>query len=240
MAKRHKILEIEDMQTYYGDSHVIQGLSMHVHEQEAVSIIGRNGAGKTTTLRSIMGLTPPRSGNIRIDGRKTTRWQPHKVSRLGVAYVPAERHIFPGLSVEENLRLAARSASGENAWTFEKVYEHFPVLADRSQQDGATMSGGQQQMLAIGRALISNPRIIIMDEPSQGLSPILVQNITDVVLKFCVQSGITLLIVEQNYQMALKVASRHYLMDTRGEIVNNLTTRELEDNPEIVQSHLSV
>ena len=104
MEKRHKILEIEDIQTYYGDSHVIQGLSMHVYEQEAVSIIGRNGAGKTTTLRSIMGLTPPRSGNIFIDGRQTTRWQPHKISRLGVAYVPAERHIFPGLSVEENLR----------------------------------------------------------------------------------------------------------------------------------------
>ena len=240
MGKRHKILEIEEMQTYYGDSHVIQGLSMHVYEQEAVSIIGRNGAGKTTTLRSIMGLTPPRSGNIYIDGRQTTRWQPHKVSRLGVAYVPAERHIFPGLSVEENLRLAARPGQGENDWTFEKVYDHFPVLAERSHQDGATMSGGQQQMLAIGRALISNPRIIIMDEPSQGLSPVLVQNITDVVLKFCVQSGITLLIVEQNYQMALKVASRHYLIDTRGEIVNNLTTRELEDNPEIAQSHLSV
>nr|WP_320192570.1 ATP-binding cassette domain-containing protein [uncultured Desulfobacter sp.] len=142
MEKRRKILEIEEMQTYYGDSHVIQGLSMHEYEQEAVSIIGRNGAGKTTTLRSIMGLTPPRSGNILIDGRQTTRWQPHKVSRLGVAYVPAERHIFPGLSVEENLRLAARLGKGENAWTFQKVYDHFPVLAERSHQDGATMSGG--------------------------------------------------------------------------------------------------
>ncbi len=240
MDKRHKILEIEDMQTYYGESHIIQGLSMHVYEQEAVSIIGRNGVGKTTTLRSIMGLTPPRSGSIYIDGRQTTGWQPHKVSKLGVAYVPAERHIFPGLSVEENLRLAQRPGDGNHAWTYEKVCEYFPVLAERANQDGATLSGGQQQMLAIGRALISNPRIIILDEPSQGLSPILVQTITDVVLKFCVQSGITLLVVEQNYQMALEVAGRHYLMDTRGEIVNDLTTRQLEDNPEIVQSHLSV
>lgn len=240
MEKRNKILQIEDMQTYYGVSHVIQGLSMYVYEQEAVSIIGRNGVGKTTTLRSVMGLTPPRSGNIYIDGKKTTKWQPHKVSQLGVAYVPAERHIFPGLSVEENLRLAERPGDTENAWTFEKVCDHFPVLADRTHQDGSTLSGGEQQMLAIGRALISNPRIIIIDEPSQGLSPILVQNITDVVLKFCVQSGITLVIVEQNYQMALKVADRHYLMDTRGEIVNNLTTQELKDDPEIVKSHLSV
>ncbi|MCP4021949.1 MAG: ABC transporter ATP-binding protein [Desulfobacteraceae bacterium] len=213
---------------------------MYVEEQEAVSILGRNGAGKTTTLRSIMGLTPPRSGDIHIDGTKTTRWQPHKVSKLGVAYVPAERHIFPGLSVEENLKLAARPLNGNDAWTFEKVCDHFPVLADRTNQDGSTLSGGEQQMLAIGRALISNPRIIIMDEPSQGLSPLLVQMITDVVLKFCVESGITLLIVEQNYRMALKVASRHYLMDTKGEIVNVHSTEELVDNPQIIQSHLSV
>lgn len=240
MEKKNKILNVEDMQTYYGVSHVIQGLSMYIEKQEAVSILGRNGAGKTTTLRSIMGLTPPKFGKISIDGIETTRWQPHKISKLGVAYVPAERHIFPGLSVAENLRLAARPGNGKDTWTFEKVCDHFPVLADRTSQDGSTLSGGEQQMLAIGRALISNPKIIIMDEPSQGLSPLLVQMITDVVLKFCVQSGITLLIVEQNYRMALKVASRHYLMDTKGVIVNIASTQELLDNPEIIQSHLSV
>ena len=136
--------------------------------------------------------------------------------------------------------LAARPGDGKNSWTFEMVCDHFPVLADRTKQDGATLSGGEQQMLAIGRALISNPKIIIMDEPSQGLSPLLVQMITDVVLKFCIQSGITMLIVEQNYRMALKVASRHYLMGTKGEIVKVATTQELVDNPEIIQSHLSV
>lgn len=240
MEKNNKILNIENIQTYYGVSHVIQGLSMYIEKQEAVSILGRNGAGKTTTLRSIMGLTPPRSGVIHIDGNQTTKWQPHRISKLGVAYVPAERHIFPGLTVEENLRLAARPGEGDNEWTFEKVCDHFPVLAERVQQDGATLSGGEQQMLAIGRALISNPKIIIMDEPSQGLSPLLVQMITDVVLQFCVKSGITLLVVEQNYRMALKVASRHYLMDTRGEIVNMVSTQDLLDNPEIIQSHLSV
>jgi len=240
LEKRNKILKIEEIQTYYGVSHVIQGLSMHIEKQEAVSILGRNGVGKTTTLRSIMGLTPPRSGNIYINDTNTTGWQPHKISKIGVAYVPAERHIFPGLSVEENLMMAARPGNGKDSWTFEKVCDHFPVLAERTKQDGSTLSGGEQQMLAIGRALISNPEIIIMDEPSQGLSPLLVQMITDVVLKFCIKSGITVLIVEQNYRMALKVASRHYLMDTKGEIVKVATTQELVDNPEIIQSHLSV
>jgi len=240
LEKKNKILNIEEIQTYYGVSHVIQGLSMHVEKQEAVSILGRNGVGKTTTLRSIMGLTPPRSGNIYINGARTTKWQPHKISKMGVAYVPAERHIFPGLSVEENLMMAARPGNGNDAWTLEKVCDHFPVLAERTKQDGSTLSGGEQQMLAIGRALISNPEIIIMDEPSQGLSPLLVQMITDVVLKFCIKSGITMLIVEQNYRMALKVASRHYLMGTKGEIVKVASTKELVDNPDIIQSHLSV
>ena len=240
MEKRNKILNIEGIQTYYGVSHIIQGLSMYVEQQEAISILGRNGVGKTTTLRSIMGLTPPKSGYIYIDGKDTTKWQPHKISQLGVAYVPAERHIFPGLSVEENLKLAAKPGNGKDTWTFEKVCDHFPALADRTKQDGATLSGGEQQMLAIGRALISNPQIIIMDEPSQGLSPLLVQMITDIILNFCVKSGITMLIVEQNYRMALKVASRHYLMGTKGEIVKIASTEELVDNPEIIESHLSV
>jgi len=240
LEKRNKILNIEGIQTYYGVSHVIQGLSMYVEKQEAVSILGRNGVGKTTTLRSIMGLTQPKAGKVYINGTDTTSWQPHRISQLGVAYVPAERHIFPGLSVEENLKLAARPGNSKNRWTFERVCDHFPVLAERTKQDGATLSGGEQQMLAIGRAIISNPNIIIMDEPSQGLSPLLVQMITDIVLKFCVQSGITLLIVEQNYRMALKVASRHYLMGTKGEIIKIASTEELVNNPEIIESHLSV
>jgi len=240
LEKRNKILNVEDIHTYYDESHIIQGMSMYVEEQESVSILGRNGVGKTTTLRSIMGLTPPRSGKINIDGADTTKWQAHKVSKLGVAYVPAERHIFPGLSVEENLKLAARPGNGGDAWTLERVCDQFPVLRDRTRQDGSTLSGGEQQMLAIGRALISNPRIIIMDEPSQGLSPLLVDTITDIVLNFCVKSGITLLVVEQNYRMALKVASRHYLMGTKGEISGISTTEELIEDPEIIQSHLSV
>lgn len=240
MEKKNKILDIEDIHTYYDESHVIQGLSMYVAEQEAVSILGRNGVGKTTTLRSVMGLTPSRKGKISIDGQDTTKWLPHKIAKLGVAYVPAERHIFPGLCVEDNLRLAARQGNGHNAWTLEKVYKQFPILAERTRQDGATLSGGEQQMLAIGRALISNPKIIILDEPSQGLSPLIVEQVTEVVIDFCVNSGITLLVVEQNYRMALKVAERHYLMDTKGQITGIATTQELIDNPQIIHDHLSV
>ena len=240
MEKTHRVLEVDDMHTYYGESYVIQGLSLFVEAHEAVSILGRNGVGKTTTLRSVMGLTPPRSGRVTIAGKDTTGWPAHRVSGLGVAYVPAERHIFPGLSVEENLKLAARPGRDSSPWTLERVYEHFPVLANRTNQDGATLSGGEQQMLAIGRALISNPEIIILDEPSQGLSPLLVDTVTEIVQNFCVKSGITLLVVEQNYRMALKVASRHYLMSTKGKIAGVATTRELMDDQQIIHDHLAV
>ena len=240
MEKTPKVLEVEDLHTYYGESYVIQGLSLFVEAHEAVSILGRNGVGKTTTLRSVMGLTPPRSGKVTIAGKDTTGWPTHRVSNLGVAYVPAERHIFPGLSVEENLKLAARPGKDSNTWTLERVYEHFPVLANRTNQDGATLSGGEQQMLAIGRALISNPEIIILDEPSQGLSPLLVDTVTEIVQNFCVKSGITLLVVEQNYRMALKVANRHYLMSTKGKISGVATTRELMGDQQIIHDHLAV
>ncbi len=238
--KSNSILSIEDIHAYYGVSHVIQGLSLYIDKHEVVSILGRNGVGKTTTLRAIMGLTPPRSGRVIINEEETTRWPAHKVAQMGVAYVPAERHIFPGLTVEENLIMAARDGNGSDSWTFAKIYEHFPILAERTKQDGATLSGGEQQMLAIGRALISNPSIIILDEPSQGLSPLMVEMVTQVVLDACVASGITLLIVEQNYRMALKVANRHYLMTTKGQIAQIVKNEELLENPEIIENHLAV
>lgn len=149
-GKSNRILEIVDLQTFYGKSHVIQGLSIHVDKHEAISILGRNGVGKTTTLRSIMGLTPARSGQIIVDGEDTTKWPTHRIARKGIAYVPAERHIFPSLTVEENLKLASRTLSDENAWTLEKVYSHFPILRTRYRQDGSTLSGGEQQMLTLG------------------------------------------------------------------------------------------
>ncbi len=238
--KTDRILEIEDLQTYYGRSHIIQGLSMHIKRLEAVSILGRNGVGKTTTLRSIMGLTPARSGSIRIDGRDTTRWPPHRVVRRGIGYVPAERHIFPGLSVEENLKLAEKPSQGDDVWNMEKVYTHFPVLKARGRQDGSTLSGGEQQMLAIGRALMGNPILMLLDEPSQGLAPLLVYEVIQPILLVCVEEGLTLLLVEQNYRMALKVASRHYLMGIKGVIGGTATSQELLADGDIIKQHLSV
>jgi branched-chain amino acid transport system ATP-binding protein len=235
-----KILEIEDLHAYYGRSHIIQGLSMEVNRLEAVSILGRNGVGKTTTLRSIMGLTPPRKGKIRIDGEDTTRWPTHKIVRKGIGYVPAERHIFPGVSVEENLSLAEKPSADKEAWDMEKVYTHFPVLRARKRQDGSTLSGGEQQMLAIGRALMGNPVIMLLDEPSQGLAPLLVYEVIQPILLFCVQSGLTLLLVEQNYRMALKVASRHYLMGIKGNIGQTATSDELISDSDIIKKHLAV
>ena len=241
MEATNKILEVRNLHSYYGRSHVIQGLSLYVDRHEAVSILGRNGVGKTTTMRSIMGLTPPRrSGYIEIDGEETTSWLAHKISRKGVAYVPAERHIFPGLSVEENLRISARPVPGPDGWDMDRVYYQFPVLAQRSKQDGSTMSGGEQQMLAIGRALMSNPRIMLLDEPSQGLSPLLVKMVIQVVLTFCRDYGLTLLLVEQNYRMALKVAQRHYLMGTKGQVNRTASTEELLADADIIREHLSV
>jgi len=235
-----KILEIEDLHTYYGRSHIIQGLSMHINRLEAVSILGRNGVGKTTTLRSIMGLTPARRGKVKINGDETTRWPAHKVVRKGIGYVPAERHIFPGVTVEENLKLAAKPTGDGDEWNMEKIYHHFPVLKARFRQDGSTLSGGEQQMLAIGRALMLNPLIMLLDEPSQGLAPLLVYEVIQPILLLCIESGLTLLLVEQNYRMALKVASRHYLMGTKGKIGQTATSEELIADSEIIKKHLTV
>jgi branched-chain amino acid transport system ATP-binding protein len=236
----NRILEIKDLHTYYGRSHIIQGLSMYINRHEAVSILGRNGVGKTTTIRSILGLTPPRYGQIKINGEETSNWPTHKIVRRGIAYVPSDRHIFPGLSVEENLKLAAKPGKGEKAWSLEKVYGHFPVLQRRKKQEGSTLSGGEQQMLAIGRALICNPLFMLLDEPTQGLAPILVKEIIQPILLYCIQEGLTLLLVEQDYRMALQIASRHYLMGTNGKISKIATSEKMMDDDQIIKKHLSV
>jgi branched-chain amino acid transport system ATP-binding protein len=237
--KTEKIIELEEVHTYYGESHIIQGLSLFVEKGEAVSILGRNGVGKTTTLRSIIGLTPPRSGNIWIEGEEVVGWPPHRISAKGIAYVPSERHIFPGLTVEENLKLAERPIGGRG-WSLERVYEYFPILKDRRKQDGSTLSGGEQQMLAIGRGLMGNPRIMLLDEPSQGLSPILVNAVRDIIKNLLVEHRLTLLLVEQNFRLTLKLATRHYLMGIKGRVERMATTEELMGNEEIIKKHLAV
>jgi len=241
LVKKNDIsIELEEIHTYYGDSHIIQGLSLYVEKGEAVSILGRNGVGKTTTLRSIMGLTPPRAGQIKIEGENITGWPPHKIVSKGIGYVPAERHIFPGLSVEENLKLAEHPSATEDSWDIKRVFKLFPVLEDRRKQDGATLSGGEQQMLAIGRSLMVNPKIMLLDEPSQGLAPVLVTAVVEIVKNLCKEHGLTLLVVEQNFRIALKLASRHYLMESKAIIRQTATTGELLENEEIIRKHLAV
>ncbi|MBW1711459.1 MAG: ABC transporter ATP-binding protein [Deltaproteobacteria bacterium] len=175
-------LEVEDLNTYYGASHVLQGISLTVNEGEIVSLLGRNGMGKSTTLKSIMGLVKPKSGKVTFKGKDLTGYPPYKIARAGIAYVPEERRIFPNLSVFDNLAMGIKSGQNKNGqngntWTVDRVFEHFPMLKKRAKSKGSLLSGGEQQMLAIGRSLMGNPELLLVDEPTEGLSPLLVQEV---------------------------------------------------------------
>ncbi|MDB5569370.1 MAG: transporter ATP-binding protein [Hyphomicrobiales bacterium] len=198
------LLKVEDIQTYLGDSHIIQGVSFEARAGEVVALLGRNGAGKTTTLRSIMRMAPPRSGAVTFDGRDLRGLRTYEVARAGVAFVQETRAIFPSLSVEENLRIAVR---GKSDWSVERVFDDFPHLAARRRNGGAQLSGGEQQMLAIARALVASPRMILLDEPSEGLAPIIVEQIAALLLKLKA-AGMTMLLVEQNFALATEIADR--------------------------------
>jgi branched-chain amino acid transport system ATP-binding protein len=228
------VLAVERIQTYYGDSHVLHGVSVRVAPGEAVALLGRNGAGKTTLIRSVAGMTPPRDGRVVFDGQAVERWPAYRIARRGLALVPQGRRIFAPLSVRENLLLGARS--GE--WRLEKVYDLFPRLREREEQSGGTLSGGEQQMLAIGRALMTNGRMLVLDEPSEGLAPIIVREIGRVVqgLK---GERLSILLVEQNYHLALRVADRIYVMN-KGQIVWEGTPAGLEADEDIKRRFLGV
>jgi len=228
------VLEVEGIQTYYGESHVLHGVSVRVAPGEAVALLGRNGAGKTTLIRSVAGMTPPRDGRVVFDGQAVERWPAYRIARRGLALVPQGRRIFAPLSVRENLLLGARP--GE--WRLEKVYDLFPRLREREEQSGGTLSGGEQQMLAIGRALLTNGRMLVLDEPSEGLAPIIVREIGRVVqgLK---GERLSILLVEQNYHLALRVADRVYVMN-KGQIVWEGTPAGLEAAEEIKRRFLGV
>jgi branched-chain amino acid transport system ATP-binding protein len=228
------VLEVEGIQTYYGESHVLHGVSVRVAPGEAVALLGRNGAGKTTLIRSVSGMTPPRDGRVVFDGQAVERWPAYRIARRGLALVPQGRRIFAPLSVRENLLLGARS--GE--WRLEKVYDLFPRLREREEQSGGTLSGGEQQMLAIGRALMTNGRMLVLDEPSEGLAPIIAREIGRVVqgLK---GERLSILLVEQNYHLALRVADRVYVMN-KGQIVWEGTPAGLEAAEEIKRRFLGV
>ncbi len=206
-SMRNALLALEGLETFYGKSHVLRGVSFAVPAGEITVLLGRNGAGKTTTLRAIMGLTPPRSGTVRFQGRDITGHPPHRVFRLGVGYVPEGRQIFPHLDVGENLRLAQRAGGDGARWTLERIFEYFPVLRERWRQQGRSLSGGEQQMLAIARALAGNPDLLMLDEPSQGLAPRLVRELGTLMVRLKGE-GVTILLVEQNARMALAVADQ--------------------------------
>ena len=228
------MLDVEAIHTYYGDSHVLHGVSLRVAPGEAVALLGRNGAGKTTAIRSIVGFTPPRAGHVVFEGRAIERWPSYRIARSGLALVPQGRRIFAPLSVRENLLLGARA----EGWTLERVFALFPRLREREQQSGGTLSGGEQQMLAIGRALLTNGRLILLDEPSEGLAPQIVREIGRILLALKAER-LSLLLVEQNYHLALRVADRVYVMN-KGQIVYEGTPAGLEAAEEVKRRYLGV
>jgi len=228
------MLDVEGIHTYYGGSHVLHGVSLRVGPGEAVALLGRNGAGKTTAIRSIVGFTPPRDGRVVFEGQAIERWPAYRIARRGLALVPQGRRIFAPLSVRENLLLGVRSSG----WTLERVFALFPRLREREGQFGGTLSGGEQQMLAIARALLTNGRLLLLDEPSEGLAPLIVREIGRVLLALKAER-LSLLLVEQNYHLALRVADRVYVMN-KGQIVYEGTPAGLEADEEIKRRYLGV
>lgn len=232
------MLELIDVHTYYGESYVLQGISLEVKEGSVVALLGRNGMGKTTTIRSIIGFTPPRRGVIRFKGKDITGLQPYQIARMGIGLVPQGRHIFPSLSVKENLTMSARGTGKPGAWSLDRVYSLFPILKERADCKGTLLSGGEQQMLTIGRALMTNPDLLLMDEPSEGLAPIIVREVRQVISQLK-ESGFSILLVEQNLPMALEVADYTYIVG-KGVIVYESTPAELRDNEEVKAKYIGV
>jgi branched-chain amino acid transport system ATP-binding protein len=235
------LLELDDVHTYYGEAHILQGVSLAVGEGEVVSLIGRNGAGKTTTLLSIMGIARPSRGRVRLRGEDVTRLQTHEVVRRGIAWIPEERRVLPNLTVRENLRLAVLGAgAGREAVgpRMAEVFRYFPRLEERIAHRGRFLSGGEQQMLAIARGLVAKPALMLVDEPTEGLAPILVQNLTDI-LAAINRGGTTVLLVEQTLEVALALSRRLYVMD-QGRIQFEGTPEELRTDPTIQQRFLEI
>ncbi len=224
-------IEIEDLHTYYGKSHILHGVSLSVAEGKLTTLLGRNGAGKTTTMRSVMNLTPPRQGRVTVFGKETTRWPTFRIAAHGVGYVPEGRRIFPNLSVEENLKVPLERPG---PWTIPRIYQLFPRLEERRMNRGRQLSGGEQEMLSIARALLLNPRVLILDEPSQGLAPLIVRDVFRIVSQMR-DEGISVLLVEQNVRMSLEVADHAYVLDD-GAIVYDGPAAELAADEERIQA----
>lgn len=231
------MLKIVDIHTYYGDSYVLQGISLEVAQRTVVALLGRNGVGKTTLIRSIVGFTPARRGQILFNDQEITHMPAYQIIRLQVGLVPQGRRIFPSLTVKENLAIASRG-SGAQAWNLEKIYGLFPRLEERRNQMANTLSGGEQQMLAIARALISSPVFLLMDEPTEGLAPVLVREVGDVILRLK-EGGLSIFLVEQNLSFARKFADYTHVM-SKGKVVYSSTPTELWENREVKERYLGV
>jgi branched-chain amino acid transport system ATP-binding protein len=234
------VLELQDVHTYYGSIHALKGISLKVHEGEVVTLIGANGAGKSTTLRSINGVNHPREGSIHFQGRDITNAAPHTIVKMGIAQSPEGRRLFPRMSVLENLEMGAfqRTDKANFKEDMDRVFDLFPRLAERRQQRAGTMSGGEQQMVAMGRALMARPKLLLLDEPSMGLAPILVEKIFEIV-KEINEQGTPILLVEQNALMALDAAKRGYVMET-GVIALEGPAKELRENEKVRKAYLGI
>jgi len=230
------LLKVESLNSYYGDSHILFDVDFHVEAHEVVALLGRNGAGKSTTLKSLMGMVRPRSGSVMLNGEEVAGKAAHSIARLGMQLVPEERRIFGALDVEENIELASLTAP--NAWPLERIYETFPRLAERRRSRGTDLSGGEQQMLAIARALVRDPQIILLDEPFEGLAPIIVQDLMEACRKL-VAAGQTIVLVEQNLQATLALAHRAYIINN-GHVVHEGPADEIKRQPEVLKRYLGV
>jgi branched-chain amino acid transport system ATP-binding protein len=230
------LLEVKSLNSYYGDSHILFDVSLRVEEHEVVALLGRNGAGKSTTLKSLMGIVRPRSGAIVFDGHDIASTPAHSIANAGMQLVPEERRIFGSLNVEENLLLARLTA--ENKWPLERIYEMFPRLKERSASRGTDLSGGEQQMLAIARALVRDPKIVLLDEPFEGLAPVIVRDLMQACRNLAA-AGQTIVLVEQNLAATLALANRAYIINN-GHIVHEASAAQIKANPEILQRHLGV
>jgi len=230
------LLEVDKINSYYGDSHILFDVSLGVGKNEVVALLGRNGAGKSTTLKSLIGLVRPRSGRIVFDGKETQNLRPHAIAGLGLQLVPEERRIFASLTVEENLVLAGLTA--RSRWPLERVWELFPRLKERRRSAGNALSGGEQQMLAIARALLRDPKIVLLDEPFEGLAPIIVRDLV-ATCRTLADAGQTLLLVEQNTSAAMSLADRAYIINN-GHIVESMSAGAMREQPEVLHRHLGV
>ena len=233
------LLQIENLQAAYGRSQVLFGVNLEVYSGTVVSLLGRNGMGKTTTIRSLLGITQVSSGRVRFSGQEVQQWPAYRISRLGIGLVPEGRQIFPLLTVRENLLATAANRHNLNsAWDLKKVYDLFPILRNRRDQLGKSLSGGEQQMLAIGRALMTNPKLLILDEATEGLAPLIRDEIWGV-LESLKEQGQSILLIDKNLDQLMRLVDQHFLME-RGRIVWEGTSKELRQNPELIRRYLGV